>query len=732
MTSMQEFIAKNRNFLSGLPPVKARKRLLVEAPSEHHFITHCMAMQTVLLHQGQAYQPLWLKNDRVPLELLQSYVPAARFIRLMWLTVFDHIYISILVGIKWLLISKPRDILSFKFGGIRYGDILYDVYLNKNEIGTIVTVERDLYSLMYRIIRHHIRVRRTLRWGRIHGVLVSHRIGISAGVLVRVAIKMGKNVYTNSGMHRNTLFLSTKKSSRIEYEYTPAPDEINAICQLPDDVFNREYERIHHFHLFGSASADAKYAFCATGPQFSSKQEFCSRYNLDPARKNIFIMLHAFTDHPHSHFNGMLFNDYGDWFLRTFEYARSDSSVNWIFKQHPSDEFYPTKDIKFSEIFKNAPSHVLFLSTKDQLDTRALGVVADGVITCLGSAGFEIPAFFGLPSVTAGDNHYAGYSFTINPKTQDEYFHVLSGLKNVSRLSPMAQREARAVYMFIYYYATVAYSFIPFLAHKDLHDSGSNNTYWDKVLELYDTKRETIKKEIARYSFEVSRRNFKALRSSGFIPYSDYLVFPFNVTRPMPSCAIHIMREGCSILDELRIFYTLADGTLLGVYRDNRLIAHDTDIDISVLHPIDADQVIERFFAHGFKIGRFVTSYGVVQQIVFYKKETLFDIIFYQPFNGFAYAFCEKDLYFKHTLYHYLDPQPVQFEGAQFFIPKDPEAWLAHTYGPNWRIPNGKKPKDWREGGNQYLSAYPYDGDRLHVINEIMPTESVQLNKSTE
>ena len=46
-------------------------------------------------------------------------------------------------------------------------------------------------------------------------------------------------------------------------------------------------------------------------------------------------MLHAFNDQPHSHFKNMIFKDYGDWFLRTLDFAKEHDNVNYIFKQHP-------------------------------------------------------------------------------------------------------------------------------------------------------------------------------------------------------------------------------------------------------------------------------------------------------------------------------------------------------------------------------------------------------------
>lgn len=193
--------------------------------------------------------------------------------------------------------------------------------------------------------------------------------------------------------------------------------------------------------------------------------------------------------------------------------------------------------------------------------------------------------------------------------------------------------------------------------------------------------------------------------------YTDYFYFPFNTSQPLPADAVEIMKKGCSLLDKLGVKYTLADGTLLGVIRDNKLISHDTDIDVAVLHPVDAVKIERTFKKNGFKVGRKAAFKGQVQQLVFYSKsQCLFDIIFYTQIGDEVYNFCEKDFYFQHHAHHYQNLALHEFEGHSFYIPHDVENWLRATYG-DWEIPAGSKPSNWREGGNQYLTAIPYDGD---------------------
>lgn len=206
--------------------------------------------------------------------------------------------------------------------------------------------------------------------------------------------------------------------------------------------------------------------------------------------------------------------------------------------------------------------------------------------------------------------------------------------------------------------------------------------------------------------------------------YTDYFNFPFDPTTPLPPDAIDVMKKGCKLLEDMGVKYFLADGTLLGVIRDKKLIAHDTDIDVAVLHPVNAKKIEKVFKKNGFKVGRRAAFKGKIQQLVFYSPSNcLFDIIFYTKINDEVYNFCERDFYFKHHYHNYEVAVPHEFEGHTFYIPSDVENWLESTYG-DWKTPTGNKPKDWREGGNQYLTAVPYDGDIKNLLNELIANVS--------
>lgn len=509
----QEFIKRNREFWQGNVNEKCDKKLLIEE-TDLPCILHDLAVHSIILNKAKSYQPIWLPHENIDLELLKSYIPCAEKAKVEKLN-FLELTIAFFSAIGQLAkILLNKNILSVKYDGVKYGDIVYDVYLNRKQLGTIKKIDFTTFEIILKIIKRHLLAIKTLKLNNISAVLVSHRIGIVSGVLLRAALKYGCEVYSLAGMHRATLVKTTDLKDMIKYEYAPTKEDIEKITSLPQEKFDKLYDFVRDFHIYGNCSMDAKFAFSDDKHFYKDKNEFSKDYNLDPNKKNIFVMLHAFTDFPHSHFKWMIFNDYADWFLKTLDFAKKDKNVNWIFKQHPADKFYPIKDIKFEELFKNPPDNIVFLDVENKLDTRSLVNISDAIITCLGSAGFEIPAFGGIPSITAADNHYYGFSFSFNPKTKKEYFEVLNNLKNIEKLPLEDQKIAKAVYMFIYYFCMVDFNVMPYLSMEEHHKPNMNDWYWDKVIELYNSNAEKILNEINSYAIEVTKNDFKALRLS--------------------------------------------------------------------------------------------------------------------------------------------------------------------------------------------------------------------------
>ncbi len=719
--TLKQFITKNKQLWKEFQQDHCQGNLLVEAPGGINFIDHCMCMQTLIIHAGKKLAPLFIDSHNYNAKLVQSYVKNSKSIKLVpKLPLFTKLYAGVCVFFQIILMFIRGNVLALKFNGIKYGDIVYDSYLRSYSVGSLNSRDWDTFKKIVQIYlnltAYHLRIKMAIHLNNVDAVLVSHKVNIQGGVLARCASKMGLVVYSNSGIALNSLCANRHFKNIKYYEYEPNMEDLENIKKLPN--FKELFAEIQKIHFEGGLTMDAKNAYNKSNILYADREKFSHDFHADSKKKNVFVMLHAFTDFPHAHFDKMLFEDYAHWFLKTLEYAKSNDAVNWFFKRHPSDLNYPTNDIKFNEIFADSPSHIHFLDIKDKIDTRSLGAVADAIITCTGSAGFEMAAFFGIPCICGGNSRYSKFCFTKTPQNQKTYFEMLGKLNLMQKLTEEQQDTAKAFYMFTYKYARVPYSFTIQPTFKDrINDNNKTYSYYKNIADLYDIVEKKIKGQIATYAYRVSRNDFFIMRNEDYIPYKDYFSFPFSLQEKLPSHAPEILQEGCEALNKSQVKYCLMNGTLLGLYRDKQLIAHDRNLDVAVLEYEDLNTILFNFFVAGFSIGRYAIRYGKPQQIVFYKDKVVFDIIFYKQHGEDIYSFGEKDLYFKHDLKHFTNLQHLDFKGFSYPIPFNTERWLASTYGNNWKIPKKEKPNNWRDNdGTEYMAAYPFTNDPLAII----------------
>jgi len=105
-------------------------------------------------------------------------------------------------------------------------------------------------------------------------------------------------------------------------------------------------------------------------------------------------------------------------------------------------------------------------------DAESLTYPADTVVTIAGTAGLEYAAYSRTPPILAGTTFYSGFGFTIEPKTEAEYFHVLATIEYIDRLTTIQQNTARMIFLYEWKYAYMPFSWTPNLTDKEIRDSG--------------------------------------------------------------------------------------------------------------------------------------------------------------------------------------------------------------------------------------------------------------------
>lgn len=188
---------------------------------------------------------------------------------------------------------------------------------------------------------------------------------------------------------------------------------------------------------------------------------------------------------------------------------------------------------------------------------------------------------------------------------------------------------------------------------------------------------------------------FLALRNL----YFDFFFVPFDPNKPLPKDSIYLLNEIVDILEKLKINYFLTDGTILGLYRDQKFIEHDNDIDIALIDNKKILSLYIRLLKSGWIPMRILIKNFHVYQLIFHKREIVLDFcnwkkkgkqIFFQAPEINGYRLQDKRFY-----------KPTRFfiNEIKFYSHSFLEDWLRIHYGEDWHIPKTKK-GDWREDTN--------------------------------
>ena len=352
-------------------------------------------------------------------------------------------------------LAKPEDILQLQYKGLLIGDLVYDLSMrNGYWQATIWGIDDRVYDTLIKVVGMLFALDYISHKYKVKAALASHTVGFS-GLLIRYFANQQVGSYCGvaGGPIRKYHSFNGKSLTYRDTISKPWLDNIMRNEEAKNLLFSKANKYIED-RLAGvlKDDLDSKRAFARTKREYTSKEEFCKDYGISAKKPCVFVMLHAFNDFPH-HFERYIFIDYYHWFIETLKIVRGVDSVNWIFKEHPSAEFYPN-DANLNGIFELCDEpHILFLDRNSFFNSSSLCYIAHAVVTCLGTAGLEFSCF-GVPAVIAADNWYSGQGICYEPQTYQAYRELLENI--IDRVEPLGKEmQDRARILFYLQYASV-------------------------------------------------------------------------------------------------------------------------------------------------------------------------------------------------------------------------------------------------------------------------------------
>ncbi len=159
--------------------------------------------------------------------------------------------------------------------------------------------------------------------------------------------------------------------------------------------------------------------------------------------------------------------------------------------------------------------------------------------------------------------------------------------------------------------------------------------------------------------------------------------------------------EAHKILNSIGVTHWLTDGTLLGFYREGKILSHDIDADFGVFIKDYKKEIIDAFVQNGWELELVFGKISLGFELSFKKDNEKVDLFFfYEEDNKFWHgAWIAKGRKKRNLIKYYYDKfelKETEFLGEKFLIPADTEHYIETKYGKSWRTP--VKEWDWAFG----------------------------------
>jgi hypothetical protein len=159
---------------------------------------------------------------------------------------------------------------------------------------------------------------------------------------------------------------------------------------------------------------------------------------------------------------------------------------------------------------------------------------------------------------------------------------------------------------------------------------------------------------------------------------------------------LHYFKE---VLDQNNITFWLTSGTLLGAYRENRLLRHDLDLDVAAFADV-RPQLQAALTAAGFKLTHEFGIVGekIVEQTFSYKNVKI-DVFYADKANDKILTYCffkaperENEAAWNTVQIKFPNTEFIKYEflGEQYLIPEKTQEYLSANYGEDFMTPNTK------------------------------------------
>ena len=320
--------------------------------------------------------------------------------------------------------SKSNDILNWKLPYDFPPSWVYDAILKKQRRGEVNIADPNLHRYISEAISSIYAAEKIFKSNKFSLVLMSHNINYSYGSIVWLAIKYNIPVVILVGDMGALKFYKNLNKKDIFYS--------NNCLNLKQmtSISNKSRDRIRaigksylNTRLNGKTTDLGSFLNYQKRDKKISRSEILSSFGWQDEKPIIVVYASNWFDYPH-HCQMNNFRDFKDWIEFTILSAKNNKDVNWIFKQHPVDDWYGI--INELSIENMLPSNSKNISLADpKWNGKSLMEITDAAVTYHGTIGIELTSI-GKPVLVADVGWYGNIGFVQVARSRNEYQKMLN------------------------------------------------------------------------------------------------------------------------------------------------------------------------------------------------------------------------------------------------------------------------------------------------------------------
>lgn len=378
------------------------------------------------------------KADSDSMKFVRSICPATSG---GWLDLGRAFFLNIIPVIGITLTTRNKaDLLSISIEGVVVGHHLYDHMLRvfgQASIFRLSLVQR--FRLFFEVL-HGFHFANLIHKNDVRAVVLGDNV-YRYGVYFELAKQ--QQIETYSPLTLNTYSL-TKYMHKQDYSVHCRTPENETLGRLPAIELLESSVRSYFERRFSGKIEQHDIMRAFSGVESHDSDGRADIVIGERKKPLVAVMAHIFSDAPHA-FPFTLYSDYEEWLIGTVMALSENSDVEFLVKEHPAADLYGERGMLAAILSRLNLSNNI---SPSEITTSTVIQEFDFVVTCGGTIGQEF-AYVGKRPVLAARPLYAGFGFTVEPKTINEYEAFLrNGIQNVA---PLNKDEQKAVTKVLYH-----------------------------------------------------------------------------------------------------------------------------------------------------------------------------------------------------------------------------------------------------------------------------------------